>query len=323
MYIGISRFFSTTTKNIIGYGAGKVDIKFIGGAAKLIFSNPYKKNTLTLKIVKEATKFLEDFKKGVYNSSNIKELIIEFDIASKDIACAGSYLPELMLPDDLDPLHDNSPFVLLSQTLGNLDLVPTKAIIDRSLIGAGVELALKCKQVVWQYPDTTTIFLPHLRIGVPYHTSGLFTLLDFLGPCMLTRLMIVNRAVSVKRILEERKSAESLTEGDEMALEVEKSIHQLEMISQGIAVEYDTEYHIVNNRTGNLQELCKALQRQISLYHKFPLLKEAPKEELEIINNLRKLACTERLKESVKRHGDLPKDLNNSALSSFSLCNRK
>ena len=124
-----------------------------------------------------------------FDSWDFTELRIE--LGDGEVACSGLNLQELAEYEKQDVIGPGSYFVEATVALRQLSC-KTSSYIGGHIVGAGVELALSCKEVI-QGTGNIRVLLPHLRMGVPYYTPGLLFLASKIGWSKLSELIITDQ----------------------------------------------------------------------------------------------------------------------------------
>jgi len=246
-------------------------------------------------------------------------LAIEFDTSSTSIACAGLNLKEFeagtrqvgpgedMLASDHYLVRATSALRALART------VPTAAFVDGHLVGAGVELALSCRDVACARPDCK-ILLPHLRIGVPYHTAGLGHMASIIGWDVLSQAMVTDAMpVLLSQVLVDRPKIRRLSPAKRIH-DARIALDRMAAVFHGLPVRIGSDSFTVEDRTGKTRHIAEAHMLQIMSHVFFGGdIADVPSALQEIIDapRIRASSCIEnRVSESIAAHREKPKQLN-------------
>lgn len=246
-------------------------------------------------------------------------LAIEFDTASTSVACAGLNLKEFeaavrQLGPGEDMLASDNYLVRATSALRTLArTIPTAAFVDGHLVGAGVELALSCRDIVCARSDSK-ILLPHLRIGVPYHTAGLGHMASIMGWDVLSRAMVTDAIpVLLAQVLADRPKISRLSPGRRIH-DAKIALDRMAAVFHGLPVRIGGETFTVEDRTGKTRHIAEAHMLQIMSHVFFGGdIANVPSALQEIINapRIRASSCAEnRVSESIAAHREMPKHLN-------------
>ncbi|TXT39319.1 MAG: hypothetical protein FD135_2283 [Comamonadaceae bacterium] len=246
-------------------------------------------------------------------------LTIEFDTSSSSVACAGLNLTEFeagtrkirpgedMLASDHYLVRATSALRMLART------VPTAAFVDGHLVGAGVELALSCRDVACARPDCK-ILLPHLRIGVPYHTAGLGHMASIIGWDVLSQAMVTDAIpVLLSQVLVDRPKIRCLSPAKRIH-DAKIALDRMATVFHGLPVRIGSDTFTVEDRTGKTRHIVEAHMLQIMAHVFFGGdIADVPLALQEIIDTprIRASSCIEnRISESIAAHREKPKQLN-------------
>ena len=248
-----------------------------------------------------------------------ERLLVEFDTSSTSVACAGLNLKDFeeaarQVADGEDLLPPDHYFVRATRALRSLSkAVPTAALVSGHLVGAGVELALSCGEVTCARPESK-LLLPHLRIGVPYHTSGLGLMASIMGWDVLSQAMVTDAIpVLVSRVLADRASIGRLSAGERIR-DAKIALERLAAVYHGRPVKIGSTSFVVEDRTGKTQHIAEAHLLQIMTHVLFGgEIANVPPAVQELIDapRIRASYCAEnRVPASIAAHRRQPKELN-------------
>ena len=256
---------------------------------------------------------------GRFDQLDVDRLVIEFDTSDTSVACAGLNLEDFeagarLVKEGEDLLPPSHYFVRATHALRDLSRsVPTTAVVSGHLVGAGVELALSCREVTCTTPDGK-ILLPHLRIGVPYHTAGLGVMASVMGWDVLSRAMVTDAIpVFVSRVLAERANIDRLSPG-ERSRDARLAIDRMAAVYLGRPVRIGDDTYVVEDRTGKTRHIAEAHMLQIMTHVLFGGdVASVPSAIQELIDRprIRASSCAEnRVSASIAAHRRQPKRLN-------------
>ncbi|WP_157096274.1 enoyl-CoA hydratase/isomerase family protein [Methylosinus sp. R-45379] len=284
------------------------------GVLHVIVSDPPNHNALT----KVATDSLYETLRR-FHELPFDRLEIAFDTASGSVACAGLNLNDFeaaarrVSPGE-DLLGEDNYFVRVTQLLRELGRsVPTMARVEGHLVGAGVELALSCREVVCARSDIK-VLMPHLRIGVPYHTLGLCHMAGLIGWDVMSRAMVTDAIpVLLSEVLADRERIERFTLAERIA-DAKIAIDRMAAVFQGRPARIGDAFFTVEDRTGETRNIAEAHLLQILAHVAFVDEMDDLSTALhEIIDapRVRASSCVgARLAESIAAHRQRPKRLN-------------
>lgn len=246
-------------------------------------------------------------------------LLIEFDTRATSVACAGLNLDDFeesarQLAPGEDMLAPNHYFVRATHALRMLSKsVPTAAIVGGHLVGAGVELALSCSEVSCTRPDSK-VLLPHLRIGVPYHTAGLCHMARIMGWEALSQAMVTDAIPMLfERVLGNRARVESLSTAERVE-EAKIAIARMAAVYDGLPVRIGGVLYRVEDRTGKTRHIAESHMLQIMSHVLFGGdVGEVPRAMREVIDTprIRASTCLEnKVTNAIAAHRKRPKELN-------------
>lgn len=246
-------------------------------------------------------------------------LAIEFDTTSTTVACAGLNLKEFeawvrQLSPGEDMLGSDNYLVRATAALRALGrTIHTTAFVDGHLVGAGVELALSCRDVTCARPDSK-ILLPHLRIGVPYHTAGLGHMASIIGWDVLSRAMVTDAIpVLLSQVLVDRPKISRLSPSERIH-DARIALDRMAAVFHGLPVRIGGESFTVEDRTGKTQHIAEAHMLQIMAHVLFGGdIADVPSALQEIIDapRIQASSCAEnRVPDSIATHREKPKFLN-------------
>ncbi|MEI8257667.1 MAG: methylmalonyl-CoA decarboxylase, partial [Deltaproteobacteria bacterium] len=158
----------------------------------LTLNNPARRNALSLELCRELTAALHDFE-----ARKIPAVIIR---AAKNAAVwsAGHDVSELPR-SGRDPLAYNDPLEQGVRAVRKFP-APILAMIDASVWGGAVELALSCDILIGT--RNATFALTPARLGVPYNPAGILRILSAVGASLIVREMFFTaRPLSAERAL--------------------------------------------------------------------------------------------------------------------------
>ena len=298
---------------------GLVDVKGLRYRAgdrtlRITISDPPNHNALTRAAMDSLYETLCRFRELPFD-----RLTLEFDTASGSVACAGLNLKDFeaaarQLRSGEDLLGTDSYFVRAVSALRRVSrIIPTSAFVDGHLVGAGVELALSCREVACVRSDSK-ILLPHLRIGVPYHTSGLCHMAGVVGWDVMSRAMVTDAIpVLLAQVLADRGRIESFSPAERIA-DAKIALDRMAAVFQGRAAQIGDAFFAVEDRTGKTRNIAEAHLIQIMSHLFFGDDMDAlPLALQEIIDAPRVRASSgadSRLAESLAAHRKKPKRLN-------------
>jgi enoyl-CoA hydratase/carnithine racemase len=246
-------------------------------------------------------------------------LTLAFDTASGSVACAGLNLKDFetsaraLRPGD-DLLGEESYFVRAASALRRLSrIIPTSAFVDGHLVGAGVELALSCREVVCARSDSK-ILLPHLRIGVPYHTSGLCHMAGVVGWDVMSRAMVTDAIpVLLSQVLAARARIEGLTPAERIA-DAKIALDRMAAVFHGRPAQIGDAFFAEEDRTGKTRSIAEAhliqIMSQIFFGDDMDALPLALREIIDAPRVRASSRADSRLAESLAAHREKPKRLN-------------
>jgi hypothetical protein len=256
---------------------------------------------------------------GRFGDLPFDRLIVEFDTRGNSVACAGLNLKDFeatvrQVGPGEDMLGSEHYLVRATAALRALGRnVPTEAIVDGHLVGAGVELALSCRDVVCLRPDAQ-ILLPHLRIGVPYHTAGLVHMAGIIGWEVLSCAMVTDAIpVLLSQVLADRPKVDGLTAAGRIR-EAKVALGRMAAVFHGLPVQIGNDFFSVEDRTGKTRHIAEAHMIQIMSHVFFGAdIADVPSALQEIIDapRIRASSCAEsRVTDSIAAHREKPKQLN-------------
>jgi len=284
------------------------------GILRVTISDPPNHNALTRAAMDSLYETLHRFHELPFD-----RLTVEFDTASRSVACAGLNLKDFeaaawQLRPGEDLLGSDSYFVRAAVALRRLGrTIPTSAFVDGHLVGAGVELALSCREVACARSDSK-ILLPHLRIGVPYHTSGLCHMAGVIGWDVMSRAMVTDAIpVWLSDVLADRGRIERLSPGERIR-DAKIALDRMAAVFHGRPARIGDAFFAVEDRTGRTRHIAEAHLVQIMSQTFFGGdIDELPLALQEIIDAPRVRASSRadsRLAESLEAHRKKPKRLN-------------
>lgn len=281
---------------------------------RVTISDPSNHNALTKSAMDGLYETLRRFRALPFD-----RLEIDFDTASGSVACAGLNLEDFeaaarRLRPGEDLLGADNYFVRAAAALRGLgETVPTRAVVRGHLVGAGVELALSCGEIVCARADAK-ILLPHLRIGVPYHTAGLCHMAGVIGWDVMSRAMVTDAMpILLSDVLADRGKVESATPAERIA-DAKIALQRMAAVFHGRPARIGDAFFAVQDRTGRTRHIAEAHLMQILSHIAFAGEMDALPDALsEIIDapRLRASSSAEgRLAESIAAHRQTPKRLN-------------
>lgn len=285
-----------------------------GTTLRVLVSDPPNRNALTHAALDSLYETV-----GRFHTLAFDRLAIEFDRTSGSVACAGLNLRDFeaaarQLRPGEDLLASDSYFVRATSALRMLGrTLPTAAFVDGHLVGAGIELALSCRDVACSRSNCK-ILLPHLRIGVPYHTAGLGHMASIIGWDVMSRAMVTDAIpVLLSQILADRAKIGRLSPGERIR-DARIAIDRMAAVYHGLPVRIGDAFFSVEDRTGKTRHIAEAHVLQIMSHVFFGGdVADTPLALREIIDGprVRASSCAEnRLAESIAAHREEPKRLN-------------
>ncbi len=281
---------------------------------RVTVSDPPNRNALTRAALDSLYETMSRFHEMPFD-----RLAIEFDTSSTSVACAGLNLKDFeesarQVGPGEDMLASDNYFVRTTSALRALArTIPTAAFVDGHLVGAGVELALSCRDVACVRPDCK-ILLPHLRIGVPYHTAGLGHMASIIGWDVLSRAMVTDAIpVLLSQVLADRPKISRLSPTRRIH-DARIALDRMAAVFHGLPVRIGGDTFAVEDRTGKTRHIAEAHMLQIMSHVFFGGdIADVPLALQEIIDapRIRASSCTEnRVSESIAAHRERPKQLN-------------
>ncbi|HEX8989844.1 MAG TPA: enoyl-CoA hydratase/isomerase family protein [Rhodocyclaceae bacterium] len=285
-----------------------------GKTLRATITDPPNRNALTRAALDSLYETIDRFDRLPFD-----RLSIEFDTGTTSVACAGLNLRDFetavrqMAPgeDMLGPAHYLVRATAALRTLSRR--TRTEAIVGGHLVGAGVELALSCRHVACVRPDAK-ILLPHLRIGVPYHTAGLVHMAGIIGWDVLSRAMVTDALpVLLSEVLADRPKIRCL-DSDSRIRQAKTALDRMAAVFHGRPVKIGSGFFIVEDRTGKTRHIAEAHMIQIMSHVLFGAnIADLPSALQEIIDapRIRASSCDEdRVTGSIAAHRAMPKQLN-------------
>lgn len=285
-----------------------------GRTLRVLVTDPPNRNALTRAALDSLYETI-----GRFEELPFDRLSIEFDTRTVSVACAGLNLKDFeaavrqMVPGE-DMLGAEHYLVRATAALRALSRrVRTEAIVGGHLVGAGVELALSCRDVVCVRPDAK-ILLPHLRIGVPYHTAGLVHMAGIIGWDVLSRAMVTDAVpVRLSDIVSDRPKIGGLSAAGRIQ-QAKTAVSRMAAVFHGLPVQIGNDFFSVDDRTGKTRHIAEAHMIQIMSHVFFGAdIADVPSALQEIIDapRIRASSCAEsRVTESIAAHRESPKQLN-------------
>jgi enoyl-CoA hydratase/carnithine racemase len=284
-----------------------------GDALRVVISDSANRNALTRAAMDSLYGAI-----GRFHALPFARLALAFDTSAGSVACAGLNLEDFeaaarRLRPGEDLLGAGSYFVRAAAALRALGgAVPTVAHVEGHLVGAGVELALSCREVVCARADCK-LLLPHLRIGVPYHTSGLCHMAGIIGWDRMTRAMVTDAVpLLLSDVLADRERIARLSSGERIA-QARVAVERMASVYHGRPARLGEGLFSVEDRTGKTRLIAEAHILQIMAHALYGGdLSDAPLALREMIDlpRVRAASAGGRLAESIADHRETPKRLN-------------
>ena len=155
----------------------------------LIFNNDESRNSLSIEMLREFSKILNDI-----NESDAKVLIIKGNKNSK-VWCAGFNIQELSKPG-IDPVPNNHPIEVLLRNLQKVK-IPVIAMMEGSVWGGGCDIAFACDILIGTHQ--TTFAITPAKIGVTYNTQGIMRVLNNVQPNIAKELFFSAKPIAAMR----------------------------------------------------------------------------------------------------------------------------